>query len=732
MDSRRFWKYSAVMVLVAVLEITLSSPLFAALGFEYSALMALALSLAAGLYIVNSPSSEIGGGWVVVFLKAAMLSLVPLVISILSIPFIPNCALLDGLVFYVEIAIPSALLGAGFGLAFARLISSRKLALWLFIAFWFTTLFFSLLPGYTNPQLFTYGWQYGYFPGLTWDESIELTNSYLFFRAENIVWLAILLYLPVTFHSRKSITSRFTPTVALLLLSQQLWMHQDGYHVTASHSFIRLWLNRSFKATPTCTIHYRDSSLTTDERQMIAQNVRWYLYDVRQRFQLGPSRPIDIYIYPSANAMTLIGTRTASISKPWLSELHIAKENLHSMKHELAHVLLREKGSWPFYASWSTGLTEGAAMAVEYEYDGIYTLDEHAANILRLGYANGVSSVMAFTGFASNASQKSYVLAGSFSRFLLANYGSERFTRVYSSLSFQKEYGKPLDSLEAEWKRWLLPLERPLTAEDSLHFRYYYDRSSIIFNPCLRRIGKLERKAEEAYRQKHYAAAEALYRDAVHEGGGLTPLVMESYMMLERDNLFGARTLLDTTHTPSIRKQLAALYNEKADLRVMTGEQGDALSYYDSAMHVKIGASSFTTGWIGTQLLHSSAAPWYARYVKSSYQRSDSLRTDALDSMFRSYGHGSRQIDIAMNELRFRASLREGRIREAADSDRFFVNVAGLDSLSSTDSLALAVFYRERVQYGQAPPAGPFCPVMYHRADQEILTEFDRRKAARY
>ena len=48
-------------------------------------------------------------------------------------------------------------------------------------------------------------------------------------------------------------------------------------------------------------------------------------------------------------------------------------------------VLLRENGSWPFYASWSTGLTEGAAMAVEYEYDGIFTLDEHAANILRLG-----------------------------------------------------------------------------------------------------------------------------------------------------------------------------------------------------------------------------------------------------------------------------------------------------------------------------------------------------------
>ena len=94
--------------------------------------------------------------------------------------------------------------------------------------------------------------------------------------------------------------------------------------------------------------------------------------------------------------LSLIGTRTASFSKPWLGEVHIAKENLESLKHEFTHVMLRQKGVFPFYASWSTGLTEGAAMSVEPEYDGIYTLDEHAARILQMHYATGVKEVMSF------------------------------------------------------------------------------------------------------------------------------------------------------------------------------------------------------------------------------------------------------------------------------------------------------------------------------------------------
>ena len=289
---------------------------------------------------------------------------------------------------------------------------------------------------------------------------------------------------------------------------------------------------------------------------------------------------------------SLIGTRTASISKPWLGEVHIVKENIESLKHELTHVMLRQKGVLPFYVSWSTGLTEGAAMSVEPEYDGIYTLDEHAARILQLHYATGVKEVMSFTGFAANASQKSYVLAGSFSRYLLSAYGSVPFDRVYASLDWQKEYGKPIDTLEAEWKRWLSPMMTPMYASDSDLFRYYYDRASIIYNPCLRRIGKLQREGSEAFHAHHFADAVDLYREAVAEGAGVAALFDAERALSSQGNWRGALAMLDTTRTPIIQKQVAALDIQRGDLHILANDTTRASEFYGDAVSRKIGLAT--------------------------------------------------------------------------------------------------------------------------------------------
>src|SRR5438132_189287 len=131
MISKRLRRYSLLLAILAAAEVSLSSPLFATLGFEYATIMAVALSMICGLYVAGDSAP-----WRGHLGRVLMLAVIPLAVSIVSLPFIPNCAFLDGLVFYTEIAIPSALLGAGFGLAFAWMTKSRRLALWLFLIFW--------------------------------------------------------------------------------------------------------------------------------------------------------------------------------------------------------------------------------------------------------------------------------------------------------------------------------------------------------------------------------------------------------------------------------------------------------------------------------------------------------------------------------------------------------------------------------------------------------------------
>jgi len=734
---------------VAVLTIVFSSPLFAVLGFEYSALMALVLSLVCGIFLA---STQRGKGSIstekteAVFISI-VLAFVPLIVSILSLPILHNCSFWDGLLFYSEIAFPSAMLGGLFGLGFRILFTKR--AVLYFVIFWIVSLFLSLLPGYFNPQLFTYGWQYGFFPGFVWDEAMELTSAYFASRVEQVVWIALLLSF-VKFIGVPKIGipwSKWTHwshwiIMSLLLIGAVIFfILQDQMGITSSHASVQMLLSQQAQPALNCTIYYAPGSLSNDEVEKIEANIRWYLHDIERRFVLGPPRvPIRIYIYPSNDAMfDAIGTRVASIAKPWLGEVHIAKGNLESLKHELTHVLLRAKGVFPFYASWSTGITEGAAMSVEPEYDGIYTLDEHAARIFQLNYASGVKEIMSFTGFAANASQKSYVLAGSFSRYLLSAYGPAPFDRVYASLDWTKEYGKPLDSLEAEWKRWLRPRMAPMDASDSEHFRYYYDRTSIIFNPCLRRIGKLDRKAAIAYRENRLRDASYLYRSALEEGGGIESLSGLANALLRMGRLDAAIWLLDTARTSIIQKQRIVLAARRADLRAIVGDTLVADSLYACALDAKLSGGTFLAGYVHRVLLHSALQREWVKYLEEEYMP-DTGRSPEFQSflpLWRDHRPqpGFDRTDFVLRYVYALLLERKGEFIGASQTDPFgngirtFEKPAG--QVSSDDSLAISLI---ALHFANLPAAEPqrrndliiatnFCPPKYSRAIVEETRE---------
>jgi len=745
--------YALVLAVLAALTIVFSSPLFAVLGFEYSALTALALSFVCGI-------AAIGGSWTewaewarvrTVIFESAGLAFVPLAVSVASLPFLHNCSFWDGLLFYFEIAVPSAVLGGLFGLGFRMLVRNRGWAVFSFIAFWVVTLFLSLLPGYTNPQLFAYGWQYGFFPGFVWDEAMELSNAYVFARLQDVIWVAFFLSLSALVSKPKNGTNRTHRTYmslvgALLVCAFVLFALHDQLGITSSHAAVQALLSQQAEPADSCTIYYAPGSLTNEELDKFEENVRWYLHDIERRFKLSEKHPpIRIYIYPSSDAMfRLVGTRVASIAKPWLGEVEIAKGNLENLKHELTHVMLREKGVFPFYASWSTGVTEGPAMSVQPKYDGIYTLDEHAARILQLQYASGVRQIMSFSGFAANASEKSYVLAGSFSRFLLSTYGPEKFDRVYASLDWQKEYGKPLDSLQAEWKRWLTPLITPMDAGDSAHFRYYYDRSSIIFNPCLRRIGKLDRTADDAYREERWNDAARLYRSAIAEGGGIEPLIGLSNALLQLHQPRAALAALDTTRNPIIQKERIVLAPRQADLRAMLGDTLHADSLYARSLDAKLSSGTFLIAYAHRMLLHSAVQSEWIKRLSEEYMP-DTDRSQQFVAFLEVWRVHQPQpgFDRADLALRYIYSLLlegKGELSGASQTDPFGEQggtpmVLNAANLNGNDSLAIALM---ALHFANLQPeeshcrydlsiATNFCPPQYSRAVEEQARELNAK-----
>ncbi len=557
---------------VALGIILFASPLFRVLGFEYSAISALAVSLATMLAVLRyeRTSGDILRAHVVLHL----LSLIPLLVSLASLLFIPNCALGDGIVFYFQIVPFTTEIAILLGLFIGATAPSRPLAILAVMGSWLLWLGISFIPGYCGPQIFIYGWQYGYFPGFVWDEAMELTHGYWFSRLIVFASLGMSFWcirLPKKWYSL--LAAILIPAGVAALDTYLLSQSYPQCDVIETDTMVRRELSKTF-TSGRATIHYQQLSLTKDEIEYLRYSTRVTLDSIASFFALGSdTSAVNIYLYPSAAVMSrYVGTQNASVSKPWRSELHIAKENLSSLQHELVHVLLHKQGSFPFSVSHSTGLTEGAAEAFDSVFNGIHTINDVAVTILQDSLARGVSGIMGFLGFASNASGKSYALTGSFSSYLHSKYGAAAYLSLYATRDYQSIYHRSLESLDSQWQRSLLAGASPMSHDDSLRTNYYFNKHSIIADPCLRRIGKMMKQARAVLMAKQYRRADSLYEVVANESGRTDAIGWRMYCHLYMNDAKGALAILDTSTGTRSETARAPYHLMRGDLLYLTND----------------------------------------------------------------------------------------------------------------------------------------------------------------
>lgn len=159
-----------------------------------------------------------------------------------------------------------------------------------------------------------------------------------------------------------------------------------------------------------------------------------WVWDGRFYFSLEPARRRAISAY----------CREANSFSPWVGNLML------------------------FYLSWGYApapLAEGAAGFFDYPHF-------FARDYLRRGKLDSVSRLLSTYRYRQLPPEQALVEAASFVRFLVERYGAGPFERLYrqaTDLTLKPDldsiYGKPVDSLEAEWRRALLafrPQPEPL------------------------------------------------------------------------------------------------------------------------------------------------------------------------------------------------------------------------------------------------------------------------------
>ena len=629
------------------------------LGYEFSVLIALVGSCAAGLLTVSAVRSGYAAATdnVDIRLRSARRSLgramitsvglliLPFVIMIGNSFFVKNCSILEGIGFFLLLALVSTIFSCCVAFFLALLYRQARTLFVLFVA---ATVLYAIALGYFTPAIFSYNPFFGYFPGLSYDEVVSLSRSLVTYRLCTLtlgaifVWLGFLV---VRYVPRGGSFSRKTfSLIETLVWPRHLWITLlvtvcggllYGYRCDLGFETTNSYLRQSLGSTHTTkhfVIRYAPQSFSGEEIQRLGVEHEFQLHQIMEEFALRRTDVIESFVYPSSDVKRrLIGAGTTNIAKPWSNQMHLTRDALESsLKHEMVHVVAGVFGRPIIRASLSTGLVEGLAMAVDRGW-GNRTVHQYAAALHRFKLAPDITGLMSLAGFASHAPSVSYVLAGSFCRYLIDRYGIRTMLLVYQSEDYRGVYGRSLEELVTEWRGYLgrTPVKETERGLVDALFR----KPPIFDRVCARVIARKNAEARRAFARGEYALAESLYYVSHVEADGYAAFagyLGSAFYREQFDTVAAAyqNVILNSKHP----LQYLPLYLRVGDALWAEGDVRSAEELYRSVREVNLSGRSAEAATLRLLLLKDRQHhDQFLRLVSSTMP--DSLRVVVLDSV---------------------------------------------------------------------------------------------------
>ncbi|HVZ41493.1 MAG TPA: hypothetical protein VHI13_19585 [Candidatus Kapabacteria bacterium] len=595
------WGISTILY-VAVAVTAQYLPLANDLHYEFAALVAIAASLVAGLTVIaRMPRFVRGSAPVDAPLRsgadiaiACLLSMIPLGVALIASLFRMNCGLGEGIAWYLTLVPASALVSGVIGACGATMARRRWLAALLFLALWCGSMARGAYEALAGPHIFLYSWQVGFFPGGSWDAELPIPALLLGYRAVHLAAAGGLLFVlgQIRILRSGSIDGRNIPAVWVIAAGTALAMALVGMRseigLTRSTEWLRSELGDSLR-TRMATIYYNAPTTDSLDLWRAANLTDFYLTEHARVLGIPQDRVerVCIYLYASpAEEKRMVGTASAAFTKPWARSVNMTFGDVGStLRHELAHVMMARYGN-PLGISISQGMLEGSAVALENSF-GWHTLHEYAAAMYRLKMAPPVEEIMSIGGFSLHRASMSYVLAGSFSQWLIATYGVDRYCSAFAWGSFESAYGRSLHELSEQYGAFIRAYS---SSVDAATMRHLFGGGSFFLQKCLRRIGTLNARGYEAMAEERYGRALEQFAASLAEGINYTARigVIRSLAALGR-----YQVLLDSfteySHDTASYPLLPYLI-EQGDAWWARGDTANAARLYDSVLRLQINA----------------------------------------------------------------------------------------------------------------------------------------------
>lgn len=603
-----YWLWFSIFSVLAFVLATI--PLFNILAFEFCAIITLCVAFACAHVAITefqtmkrNPDNLSGSSSQVIlgcFWRAlsanAILLIAALIIILLNSFRIKNCNFGEGFLLFLILPTLSCVTVTAAGLFFNVWIQKRWLAYLAYLAF----LLISCIPVVINlifhPPVFAFHPILGYFPGPIYDFVISITNTLLIARGETVIWgllfLTILIYTCeigretgfapklrwrnlIQFSSKNSLW-RITTVCVLVILVIGMEVFSGKLRIRPTRGDIAQALD-GYKETAHFEIFY--ATELQDEIDLFADDCEFRYAQLSDYLQTKSSRKVRAYLYASPEQKKkLIGAGSTFVEDPFGYGFHLHSAGFPHpvLKHELAHVLTADWSPWK--VSLNVGVHEGIAVAADWD-EGRLTVHQWAKAMRQLKVAPPLSSVMGI-GFWRHAGSRSYLLAGSFIRFLVDTYGLDELKRAFPFGNLSKSYAKDLSVLEAEWVKFLSD-EVPLQDTDIAYAERRLKPGGIFEQVCAHEMAALRNKAWQAYYRNDFTSAIDIFHqmlsDEPENPRTLLGLMFSAFKIgdYKQATLLAKRILADVNS--QYRAEAAQLLG---DINWLQGDTAKALNLY--------------------------------------------------------------------------------------------------------------------------------------------------------
>lgn len=636
---------AGVLLLLLGIGLSLSrSPLLGVLGYETSAIVAVAVALLlpwglahrltdlraqveadeAGGASWASQAEGRGAGWL---LAAILLASIPGAVLLLAAgirqlipasPFVRNCDLVGGLAWYAGITGVTTLLVFGMTAGMAAWCRHGRGVGWLTIGWVIGSIVLVLGHWILGPRV---AFLHPIAGAIILPNYSPVVNQDLPFwvsRAVALHWglLGWLLYLLAWHGSERRFSGlvawrhdalhgwRGARQVQALLIVAGLvlsWWYRGPLGLATPMSWLRHEL-AGLRTTPHFRIHYdKDvaSPAQLDDVELLCE----FHYDaIATAFELTEPLIIDVWLYPSAaEKERLTGARGSVFAKPWINATHVfaTGTDISALRHELTHIMGREFGPPPTYVNLLAGIAEGTSEAIAWDAGPDLTFHQWARGGQDLRLAGSLPVVLSNEGFFTGRVPLNYATSGSFMRYLIDSYGMARFRELFRHYNpfvpghtrqWQQHYGKSLQELEQEWRAWLAE-NVPFSDRDRETVQFTYEQPAFTNQVCARVVASAQVKAQQASAFRLWDLALAQY-DLLwqYQPGNLYHRFGKLDVLVQAERYDAALALYEEMLTsPQLNQGLRSrLLGVRADIALRQGDWDAAATALEAALNLAV------------------------------------------------------------------------------------------------------------------------------------------------